>query len=67
MNVTDIDDKTIRDSQKFGEELLPYTQKYTAYFLEDLRKLNITLADNIVPISTLIDEMVEMINGLIKR
>lgn len=67
MNVTDIDDKTIRDSQKFGEELLPYTQKYTTYFLEDLKKLNVTLADNIVPISTLIDEMVEMINWLIKR
>ncbi len=67
MNITDIDDKTIRDSQKFWEELLPYTQKYSKYFLEDLEKLNITLADNIVPISTLIDEMVEMINWLIKR
>lgn len=67
MNITDIDDKTIRDSQKYGEKLLPYTQKYSQYFLEDLKKLNITLADNIVPISTLIDEMVEMINGLIKK
>lgn len=67
MNITDIDDKTIRDSQKFWEKLLPYTQKYTKYFLEDLQKLNITLADNIAPISWLIDEMVEMIDGLIKR
>lgn len=67
MNITDIDDKTIRDSQKYGEKLLPYTQKYSQYFLEDLHKLNITLADNIVPISTLINEMVDMINGLIKK
>ena len=67
MNITDIDDKTIRDSQKAWEKLLPYTEKYTNYFLEDLKKLNITLADNIVPISTLIDEMVLMINGLIKK
>lgn len=67
MNVTDIDDKTIRDSQKYSEDLLVYTQKYTKYFLEDLSKLNITLADNIVPISTLIDEIVEMINWLIKK
>lgn len=67
MNITDIDDKTIRDSQKFGEKLIPYTEKYTKYFLEDLKKLNITLADNVAPISWLIDEMVEMINGLIKR
>lgn len=67
MNVTDIDDKTIRDSQKNWEKLLDLTQKYTAYFLEDLKKLNITLADNVVPISTLVDEMILMINGLIKR
>lgn len=67
MNITDIDDKTIRDSQKSQENLEVFTKKYTNYFLEDIKKLNITLADNIVPISTLIDEMVEMINGLIKR
>ena len=51
MNITDIDDKTIRDSQKFGEKLLPYTQKYTNYFLEDLQKLNVNLADNVAAIS----------------
>jgi len=51
MNITDIDDKTIRDSQKFGEKLIPYTQKYSQYFLQDLQKLNVTLADNVVPIS----------------
>lgn len=67
MNVTDIDDKTIRDSQKNGEKLLDLTQKYTNFFLQDLQKLNITLADNVVPISTLVDEMVMMINVLIKR
>lgn len=67
MNITDIDDKTIRDSQKFGEKLLPYTQKYTNYFLEDLQKLNVNLADNVAPISWLIDEMVEMVNWLIKK
>lgn len=67
MNLTDIDDKTIRDSQVAGESLLDFTQKYTKYFLEDLEKLNITLADNITPISTLMPEMIEMINGLIKN
>lgn len=67
MNITDIDDKTIRDSQKFGEKLIPYTQKYSQYFLQDLQKLNVTLADNVVPISWLIDEMVILINGLIKK
>lgn len=36
-------------------------------FLQDIEKLNIIKADNIVPISTLIDEMVLMINWLIKK
>lgn len=67
MNITDIDDKTIRDSQKNWEKLLDLTKRYSEFFLEDLKKLNITLADNIVPISWLIPEMIEMINGLIKR
>ncbi len=61
MNVTDIDDKTIRDSQKAGIPLLEYTKKYTEAFLEDLTKLHIHPADTIAPISTLIPEMVVMI------
>mgnify|MGYP003448902318 FL=1 len=48
------------------EKLLDFTQKYTEFFLEDIQKLNIQKADHIVPISTLIPEMVEMINGLLK-
>lgn len=67
MNITDIDDKTIRDSQKSGEELLSFTQKYTKYFLEDLEKLNIIPADNITPISELIPEMVRMIQTMLNR
>ena len=37
-------------------------EKYSDIFLQDIEKLNIIKADNIVPISTLIDEMVLMIN-----
>ncbi|NCO31540.1 cysteine--tRNA ligase, partial [bacterium] len=36
MNITDIDDKTIRDSQASGEDLLSFTKKYTEIFLSDL-------------------------------
>ena len=39
MNLTDIDDKTIRDSQKDGKTLKEFTQLYTKIFLEDLNKL----------------------------
>ena len=67
MNVTDIDDKTIRDSQKQGVSLQEFTQKYTGLFLEDIKHLGVIPADTIVPISTAIDTMVEIIQKLLDR
>lgn len=67
MNLTDIDDKTIRDSQKAWEKLEDFTKKYTKYFLDDLDKLKIIHADNLVPVTSLIPEMVRMINTMLKR
>ncbi len=67
MNITDIDDKTIRDSQKSGKSLKDHTVFYTEAFLSDLEKLNIQKADAIVPISTLIDDMWAMIQGLMNK
>lgn len=67
MNLTDIDDKTIRDSQKAGEKLKDFTEKYSKIFLEDIKKLNIIPANNIVPVTTLIPEMVRMIQTMINR
>ena len=43
MNITDVDDKTIRDSQKENISLKNFTEKYTKAFFEDLRALNIEL------------------------
>lgn len=67
MNLTDIDDKTIRDSQKNDEPLLSFTERYTEKFLEDMDALHIVRPDNIVPISSLVDEMVLLIQGLLDK
>ena len=67
MNITDIDDKTIRDSQANNISRDELTQKYTQAFLNDLDLLNIHRAHNIVPISTLVDEMVTIIQGLLDK
>jgi cysteinyl-tRNA synthetase len=67
MNITDIDDKTIRDSQKSGKSLKEFTEFYAHEFLNDLERLNIQKADTIAPISTLIDEMGTMIQWLINK
>jgi cysteinyl-tRNA synthetase len=61
MNITDIDDKTIRDSQKSEKTLKEFTEFYTQEFLTDLEKLNIVPADTIAPISGLIPEMKKLI------
>ncbi|MCP4522592.1 MAG: cysteine--tRNA ligase [Candidatus Gracilibacteria bacterium] len=67
MNITDVDDKTIRDSQAAGENLKDFTEKYTEIFLNDIQKLGITQADNVVPVTTLIPEMVRMIQTMLNR
>lgn len=67
MNITDVDDKTIRDSQKAGEKLETFTQKYTQIFLEDIEKLLVELPENIKPVTELIPEMVRMIQTMLNK
>lgn len=43
MNITDIDDKTIRDSKKAGMSLKEFTEKYTEEFFCGLDMLNIKM------------------------
>lgn len=65
MNLTDIDDKTIRDSQKEKTTLKAFTETYTKLFLEDLAKLNVTSFSRRKPISELVPEMIDMAQKLI--
>lgn len=67
MNITDIDDKTIRDSQKSGKSLGEFTEYYAGEFLKDLEKLGIQKADTIAPISWLIPEMQILIQWLLDK
>lgn len=67
MNLTDIDDKTIRDSIAAWETLKEFTEKYTEIFMSDLDKLWIKKADNVVSISTLVSEMIEIIQNLLDK
>src|SRR3989338_2287243 len=41
MNLTDIDDKTIRESQKEGKSLKEFTEFYTEEFYKDIKTLHI--------------------------
>ncbi|MBU2626154.1 MAG: cysteine--tRNA ligase [candidate division Zixibacteria bacterium] len=67
MNLTDIDDKTIRGSQKENISLDEYTARYKKAFFEDLDSLKIDRADKYPEATRHIDEMVAMIKVLLDK
>ncbi len=67
MNLTDIDDKTIRDSQKAGKSLKEFTEYYSDAFFKDRDVLNIIPAREYTKATDFVDEMVAMIETLIEK
>ena len=67
MNLTDVDDKTIRDSIKEGLPLKDFTEKYIKAFFEDLDKLNIERAEVYPRATDHIPEMIALIEVLLKK
>ena len=69
MNITDVDDKTIRNSRAANIPLAEFTKKFTTAFFEDMRTLRIKDA-NFYPAATdpeNIAQMIEMIDFLIEK
>jgi len=64
MNITDVDDKTIRNARAQGMSLKDYTNKYTEAFLEDARVLRLELPDLMPRATDHIPEMVALIKVL---
>ena len=67
MNITDVDDKTIRDSMAAGETLKDFTERYTKEFIRDTRKLSILDYDEVIPVTSVVPEMIRMIQTMITR
>jgi cysteinyl-tRNA synthetase len=67
MNLTDIDDKTIKGSQAKGIPLREYTDFYVKAFFEDIGKLNIEPADEYPRATDTIPEMVSIIKTLLEK
>ena len=65
MNITDVDDKTIRDSQIQHKELKEFTEFYTKIFLKDIKSLNILQADKYTKATDYIKEMIELVEVLL--
>lgn len=67
MNITDIDDKTIRDSKVAGMSLKDFTDKYTAEFFKGLDMLNIKRASAYPRATENVDGMIKLAQKLIDK
>ena len=67
MNLTDVDDKTIKGSRAQGIPLQEFTEKYKKAFFEDIAKLNIERVEIYPSATEHINEMVALIRELLKK
>jgi len=67
MNLTDVDDKTIRGAMAAGISLDAYTAPYKAMFFEDLKALNIEPAEHYPAATDHIAEVIALIERLMAR
>jgi cysteinyl-tRNA synthetase len=67
MNLTDVDDKTIKGSREEGIPLTEYTERYTKAFFEDVTRLNIQRAEYYPRATEHIPEMVSLIKKLLEK
>ncbi len=64
MNITDVDDKTIRGAKKENISLSEFTKKYAEEFFKDSNSLNIIPADLFTKATEYIPQMVKMIQKI---
>ncbi len=67
MNITDVDDKTIKKTVEEGKSLSEITSHYTDLFNHDLKTLNILPADHYPAATNHVDGMIKMIEVLIEK
>ena len=67
MNLTDVDDKTIRSSREQGLPLKQFTQKYIEAFFEDLATLRVERAEFYPAATDHVPEMIVLIQVLLDK
>ena len=67
MNLTDVDDKTIKGANAAGVKLTDYTKTYKDAFFADLKKLNIQSAEVYPAATDHIPEMIDLVADLVKK
>ena len=67
MNLTDVDDKTIRGANAAGVPLADYTKTYKDAFFADLKKLNVQPAEVYPAATDHIPEMIALVEKLVEK
>ena len=67
MNITDVDDKTIRDSRKEGTDLRAFTERYAQCFFEDCKALRVQPPEVTPRATDHIKEMLDLIQILMDK
>ncbi len=67
MNLTDVDDKTIRGATAAGVSLEAYTAPFKAMFFEDIKTLNIERAEHYPAATDHVQDMIVLIGRLIDK
>ena len=67
MNITDVDDKTIRSSREKGQSLRDYTTFYMDEFFKDFETLNIQKPSIVIRATDEIEAMVQLIELLLEK
>jgi len=67
MNITDVDDKTIKKSMGLKVDLEKLTDKYISEFMSDISWLDLHPADYFPRATDYVSDMISMINNLIKN
>ena len=67
MNLTDVEDKTIKAAMEKGVPLADYTQIYKDAFFADLETLNIQFVEKYAHATEYIPEMIKMIETLMQK
>ncbi len=67
MNLTDVDDKTIRNSLQKNMSLSQYTEIYKKAFFEDIQTLKILPATSYPAATEYISQMIEIIQDLLQK
>ncbi|MFQ6135579.1 MAG: cysteine--tRNA ligase [Candidatus Hydrothermarchaeales archaeon] len=67
MNLTDVDDKTIRGSRREGIPLREFTERYSKAFFEDIEALNMEPVEVYPKATEHIGEMISLVKRLVEK